>query len=72
MHDKGEQYYLHYDFWPNVPYIHESKPKEYSMDMVITKELEIEAEIDGSCMDGSYNYFGEFFKLASMTCHNTS
>ena len=29
LHDKGEEYYLHYDFWPNVPYTHHAKKEDF-------------------------------------------
>ena len=56
VHDKGEEYYLHYDYWPHVPYIHHSKPQEVSMDLIIEKNIEISNK---ACNDGSYNYFGK-------------
>ena len=57
VHDKGEEFYLHYDFWPKVPFIHHSQEEEYFADMVVRKELEVRQE---GCKDGAYNYFGEY------------
>ena len=56
VHDKGEEYYLHYDFWPNVPFIHYSAKEEYFSDIVVKKELEIQNE---KCEKDSYDYFGK-------------
>ena len=57
LHDKGEEYYLHYDFWPSVPFIHRSTKKEYFSDVVVRKELETYHE---NCQKKSYDYFGNF------------
>ena len=56
LHDKGEEYYLHYDFWPSVPFSHEFKQKEAFVDIVVRKELEVQSE---NCQDETYNYFGK-------------
>ena len=58
VHDKGEEFYLHYDFWPNVPYIHHSKEQEQFVDIVIRKELEVQND---NCDDIPDNYFGKIF-----------
>ena len=57
VHDKGEEYYLHYDFWPNVPFIHYSIKKEYFSDIVVKKELEVQNE---NCNEETYDYFGKY------------
>ena len=57
VHDKGQEFYLHYDFWPSVPFIHHSVPNEYFADVVVTKELEIRNE---KCEEEAYDYFGNF------------
>ena len=56
LHDKGEEYYLHYDFWPNVPYTHHAKKEEFFTDMVVKKELEVLTE---NCEPTNYGYFGK-------------
>ena len=56
VHDKGDEFYLHYDFWPKVPFIHHSQENEYFADIVVRKELEVQNE---ECQNGNYNYFGE-------------
>ena len=56
LHDKGEEYYLHYDFWPNVPYTHHAKKEEFFTDMVVKKELEVLTE---NCEQTNYGYFGK-------------
>ena len=70
VHDKGEQYYLHYDYWPHVPYIHHSKPEDVSMDIIIEKNIDISNK---DCNDGSYNYFGkcvfEIFRYLRYICY---
>ena len=62
VHDKGEEYYLHYDFWPNVPFIHYSAKEEYFSDIVVKKELEIQNE---KCEKDSYDYFGKYENCVS-------
>ena len=60
VHEEGEEFYLHYDFWPNVPFIHHSQEDEFFSDMVVRKELEVQQE---GCKDGAYNYFSEYLTL---------
>ena len=60
VHDKGEEYYLHYDFWPNVPFIHHSTEEEYFADIVVNKKLDVEHE---NCRDEDYNYFGKLITI---------
>ena len=57
VHDKGEEYYLHYDFWPKVPFIHHSQEDEYFADIVVRKALEVQNE---ECKDETYDYFREY------------
>ena len=57
VHDKGEQYYLHYDFWPKVPFIHHSEKDEHLTDIVVTKKLEVQNE---ECETETYDYFSEY------------
>ena len=57
VHDEGEEYYLHYDFWPNVPFIHFSKKEEYFSDVVVKKELEVQQ--NDNCKEETYDYFGK-------------
>ena len=58
LHDKGEEYFLHYDYWPSVPFTHNSKDEELWVDIVVKKEVESKHE---RCNAGSYYYFGELF-----------
>ena len=55
LHDKGEEYYLHYDYWPTVPPIYHVRKQEAVLDLVIKKELEISSD---DCKNGDYSYFG--------------
>ena len=57
IHDIGEEYYLHYDFWPKVPFIYQAKSREIYTDIVLRKNLEI-ANIN--CTEPPYSYFGKF------------
>jgi hypothetical protein len=58
IHDEGEEFFLHYDYWPSVPPIKHVKQPEVSIDIVVTKTLEIE---DEGCKDENYSYFGNWF-----------
>ena len=60
VHDKGEEYYLHYDFWPNVIFTHYSTKKEYFSDIVVKKELEVKND---NCNEETYDYFGKYIWL---------
>ena len=57
LHDKGEEYYLHYDLWPTVPPIYHVRKPEALLDLVIKKELKISSD---DCKDGDYSYFGMY------------
>ena len=54
---------MHYDFWPNVPFIHHSVPSEYFADVEVKKQLEVQSE---NCDHQSYDYFGMYNYLF---CH---
>ena len=56
VHDTGEEYYLHYDFWPKVPFIYKTKSQEINMDIVVRKQLERANE---NCKEQPYSYFGK-------------
>ena len=45
VHDKGEQYFLHYDWWPELPFIYHVPPNTYSgVEFIIKKEIEMKDE----------------------------
>ena len=60
LHDKGEEFYLHYDLWPTVPFIHHSKPNEQFLDIVIEKQLKSQYE---NCNEDTFSYFGKHVLL---------
>ena len=66
IHGKGEEYFLHYDLWPNVPHIHHVRGPEVNIDMVIRKTTEISEENCNNEED--YSYFGmqRFYILKSL------
>ena len=39
LHAKGEEYFLHYDFWPYVPFAHHFKDTEYWVDINVRKKV---------------------------------
>ena len=39
LHEKGEEYFLHYDYWPYVPFNHHSQESEYFLDINVRKEV---------------------------------
>ena len=39
LHERGEEYFLHYDYWPYVPFTHRSKETEYFIDINVRKEV---------------------------------
>ena len=57
VHDAGEEYYFHYDAWPDIPFVHHPKSWESTTIIGIKKEVEIGNE---KCRDESYDYFGAF------------
>ena len=56
IHGEGEEFFLHYDFWPSVPRIHHVRKPEVSLDLVIKKTTEI---MDENCISKEYSYFGK-------------
>ena len=57
VHDKGEEYFLHYESWNIIPNSYHVKKDEYLVDLVLKKELQRK---DQNCQNGVYSYFGEF------------
>lgn len=39
LHEKGEEYFLHYDYWPYVPFTHQSKQEDIWVDVNLEKEV---------------------------------
>ena len=62
IHGKGEEYFLHYEYWPMAPYIYHSKNQEYWEDIAIEKELYIKNQ---DCKGGSHVYFSKLFLIPS-------
>ena len=58
IHDEGEEFFLHYDYWPSVPPIHHVRRPERSLDFVVTKRLEMASD---GCKEENYFYFGNSF-----------
>ena len=56
VHDTGEEYFLHYDYWPNVPFIYKSSGDIFWEEIVIRKQLQIRS--GEACSKDQYNYFG--------------
>ena len=56
IHGEGEEFFLHYDFWPSVPRIHHVRKPTVSLDLVIKKTTEI---IANDCISKEYSYFGK-------------
>ena len=56
VHDEGEEYFLHYDFWPTVPTTHQVKSDSEHIDMMVHKQVSISNE---NCVEGEYSYFGK-------------
>ena len=39
LHERGEEYFLHYDYWPYVPFTHHSKQEDIWVDVNLKKEV---------------------------------
>ena len=45
FHDEGEEYFLHYDYWPSmVPPRHHIGKQEQMLEILVTKEVTISDE----------------------------
>jgi len=58
IHGDGEEFYLHYDYWPSVPSMHYVKRHEVFLDVVVTKKIEIRDDESGCLEEENYSYFG--------------
>ena len=58
IHDLGEEYFLHHDFWPTIPKKYHVKEADVTIDVMIQKEIRI---ANKNCeKDEEYSYFGMF------------
>ena len=58
IHDEGEEYYFHYDFWPTRPAKYHMKKTDEFLDIMVQKEIKIS---DKNCMkEDNYSYLGTF------------
>ena len=56
VHGPGEEFYLHYDYWPTVPKIHHARRPEINLDLVVKKMTEISED---NCISDFDSYFGK-------------
>ena len=56
IHDVGEEYFLHYDYWPTVPPTHQVQPDSEHIELMVHKKVSIS---DENCIEGEYSYFGK-------------
>ena len=57
IHDLGEEYFLHYDYWPTMPMQYDVKDKDRIIDIMVQKDVK---ETDENCEVGEdYSYFGK-------------
>jgi len=55
IHDLGEEYFLHHDFWPTIPKKYHVKEADVTIDVMIQKEVKI---TNKNCeKDEEYSYF---------------
>ena len=56
IHEVGEEYFLHFDYWPTIPIKHYVRPEDTSTDIMAQKEIK---SIEENCNhDEEYSYFG--------------
>ena len=65
VHAKGEQYYLHYNWWPEMPFSYHVTPEDFiELELILKKEIELK---EVGCDRTSHaKYFGKqkyLFKL---------
>ena len=59
IHDLGEEYFLHHDYWPMIPIKYQVKNTDQSIDVMVQKEIKIS---DENCVaDEIYSYFGMYY-----------
>ena len=61
FHDVGEEFFLHYDYWPSVPPFNHVKQQEMMLDVGVRKEMDISD--DGCTTEEKYSYFGSFLNI---------
>ena len=58
IHDLGEEYFLHHDFWPTTPRKYHVKDADVIIDVMVQKEIKNAYE---NCeKNEDYSYFGKF------------
>ena len=57
MHDTGEEYFLHYDYWPSIPFSYKSSSDTFWEEFGILKQVQIKSA-GGACTKKNYDYFG--------------
>ena len=61
IHDIGEEYFLHYDYWPDIPNKYQVKKEDVAIDITIRKQIQ---KTDENCnTDERYSYFGMYIVL---------
>ena len=58
IHEPGEEYFLHFDYWPTIPIKHHVRSEDASTDIMAQKE--IKSIDDNGNNDDDYSYFGIF------------
>ena len=63
IHDEGEEFFLHYDYWPNIPFTYKSSGDTFWEEFGIQKQLQIKSSED-VCMEQNYDYFGKHCSIS--------
>ena len=58
IHDKGEEFHLHYDFWPKVPFIYHFKVTDFYADLFVRKEDEL--RLHECCEEETISYYSKY------------
>ena len=57
FHNEGEEFFLHYDYWPHVPPVHHIKRNDKIVDIIVRKELSMIYE---GCTNEKHSYMGNY------------
>ena len=63
VHNTGEEFFLHYDYWSNIPFTYKSSGDTFWEEFGVQKQLQIKSSED-VCMEQNYDYFGKHCSIS--------
>ena len=64
FHGEGEEFYLHYDYWPYVHPVHHVSRHEKMVDFLVGKEVLMNS--NEACKNENYSYLGNLVPVVNL------